>query len=188
MASAELIEVRDAKTEEIKYLQPIPTRVSKKAIWAYAEEQRKKSQLSNGFELADLIRKNGGKIEYISIFDAHQTDAIKVNPDGTYVIRVSSLTGALRDNFTIAHELGHRLLHWPLVKKTDPHSGMVATRSVDTTKSDLVRCEWEANWFASAFLMPEEEFTVAFKNGFAAERFGVTSSAVLVRAKSLGLN
>ena len=64
---------------------------------------------------------------------------------------------------------------------------MKATRRVDEHDKDLVRWEWEANWFASAFLMPSEEFQKAFHDGDASEKFGVTSSAVSVRAKTLGL-
>jgi Zn-dependent peptidase ImmA (M78 family) len=51
----------------------------------------------------------------------------------------------------------------------------------------LVRCEWEANWFASAFLMPADEFKAAYAHGIASETFGVTAAAVEVRAKTLGL-
>jgi Zn-dependent peptidase ImmA (M78 family) len=65
---------------------------------------------------------------------------------------------------------------------------MRATRKVDDTNEALRRCEWEANWFASAFLMPEKAFSLAYKAGNASETFGVTQSAVEVRAKTLGLN
>lgn len=166
---------------------PIPSRAYKSAVWAFAEKQRTKTNLSNGFELPDLVKRNGGKIEYIDFFDADQTDAVIVRPDESFVIRLSSHTGALRDNFTIAHELGHKLMHWPLVKKNFPGLEMRATRRVDETDKDLMRCEWEANWFASAFLMPKDEFEEAYGDGVASERFGVTPAAVEVRAKTLGL-
>lgn len=169
------------------YLPPKPCRATKASVWAFAEEQRRKVRLSNGFQLAELVHKNGGEINYIGFLDADQTDAIIVEPDGRFVIRLSQHTGALRDNFTIAHELGHKLLHWPIVRKTNAGCGMKATRSVDESNQDLVRCEWEANWFASAFLMPEEEFKTAFRQGVASETFGVTEAAVNVRAKALGL-
>jgi Zn-dependent peptidase ImmA (M78 family) len=173
---------------KVEYLHPIPSRLKKLAVWRFAEKQRAKVKLSDGFQLVDLVRKNGGEISYIDFMDADQTDAIVVEPDERFVIRLSSHTGALRDNFTIAHELGHKLLHWPLVRKTHSGCGMKATRRVDESSQDLVRCEWEANWFASAFLMPEEEFKAAYTRGDASEKFGVTSSAVKVRAKTLGLS
>lgn len=179
---------RKASSErDVVYLPPEPTRVTKAGIWNYAERQRQRAKLEHGFQLHKLISSNGGRIEYISVTDEDQVDAIIVQPDGTFTIRLSSLTGALRDNFTIAHELGHKLLHWPKVKEKNPDCGMKATRWVDKSNESLVRCEWEANWFASAFLMPAEAFKVAFRNGVASEEFGVTEAAVQVRAKSLDL-
>lgn len=170
-----------------EYLPPEPTRVTKAGIWSYAERQRRRANLQHGFQLQDLVSRNGGRIEYISVTDEDQVDAIIVKPDGSFTIRLSSLTGALRDNFTIAHELGHKLLHWPKVKERHPDCGMKATRWVDKSNEALVRCEWEANWFASAFLMPADDFRIAYQDGVASEKFGVTDAAVQVRAKSLGL-
>ncbi len=174
-------------TSGVVYHAPIPSRAPKPYVWAYAEKQRQKVKLQNGFDLHELVKRNGGDIEYIGFMNEDQTDAIVIEPDGTFVIRLSSHTGTLRDNFTIAHELGHKLLHWPAVKKAYPGAGMKATRSVDASIKDLVRCEWEANWFASAFLMPEAEFKSAYAQGIASETFGVTAAAVEVRAKTLGL-
>lgn len=169
------------------YVPPIPSRAFKPKIFEFAERQRQRTGLKNGFELIELVKRNQGFIEYIGFMDEEQTDAIVVKPDNSFTIRLSSHTGALRDNFTIAHELGHLLLHWPLVRKAHPGIGMRATRRVDDTVEALERCEWEANWFASAFLMPSDEFRQAFFDGSAADTFGVTSSAVKVRAKNLGL-
>lgn len=172
----------------INYLPPIPSRASKPSVWAFAEKQRAAVGLNNGFDLPSLVSRNGGTIEYIGMFDDDQTDAIVVEPDRSFVIHLSSETGALRDNFTIAHELGHLLLHWPKVRKAHSGSGMRATRRVDESQDSLVRCEWEANWFASAFLMPEAEFREAYRKGIASETFGVTQAAVEVRAKTLKIN
>lgn len=177
-----------SQSNDTEYQFPIPSRATKASIWAFAEKQRKSVGLTNGFELPKLVARNKGEISYIGLLDDDQTDAIVVEPDGAFRIRLSSHTGALRDNFTIAHELGHRLLHWPLVKKQHPGSGMRATRRVEEGNTDLVRCEWEANWFASAFLMPKEEFKIAYENGLAESTLGVTPSAVAVGAKTLGLD
>jgi hypothetical protein len=181
-------EIQTEIEPKVSYLPPTPSRLKKSAVWRFAERQRAQVKLSDGFQLVDLVRKNGGEISYIDYMDADQTDAIVVEPDERFVIRLSSHTGALRDNFTIAHELGHKLLHWPLVRKANFGCGMKATRRVDVNSPDLVRCEWEANWFASAFLMPAEEFEAAYIRGDASERFGVTPSAVKVRAKTLDLS
>lgn len=54
------------------------------------------------------------------------------------------------------------------------------------------RTEYEANWFAASFLMPEDKFRAAYsataKDIFeVAAKFRVSVSAALVRAKTLGL-
>lgn len=175
-------------TDGTKYVNPIPSRATKSGIFAFAEKQRLRTGLQNGFDLPALVKRNRGELSYIGFMDDDQTDAIVVEPDGAFRIRLSSHTGALRDNFTIAHELGHLLLHWPLVRKKNSECGMRATRKVDDSDEALRRCEWEANWFASAFLMPEDAFRVAYRQGNASEIFGVTQSAVEVRAKSLQIN
>lgn len=184
------INMVDTATErsEIQYHPPVPSRASKSRIWTFAEELRQNVSLTNGFQLADLVKRNGGEISYINFLDVDQTDAIVVQPDNSFTIRLSSQTGSQRDNFTIAHELGHLLLHWPIVQKTHPGHGMRATRRVEPDNEALTRCEWEANWFASAFLMPADEFEIAYKKGVASDAFGVTSAAVAVRAKTLGLS
>jgi Zn-dependent peptidase ImmA (M78 family) len=172
----------------VSYLPPIPSMVSKPNVWAFAEKQRRKVGLTNGFELPELVSRNGGVIKDIGFFDEDQTDAIIVDPDNSFVIHLSSETGALRDNFTVAHELGHLLMHWPKVRKAHEGDGMRATRWVDEDNTSLIRCEWEANWFASAFLMPEGEFRKAYSKGVASETFGVTQAAAEVRAKTLGID
>lgn len=185
---AETFMGEEPMTDVAKYIMPTPSRATKSRIFAFAEKQRAKTGLTNGFDLPDLVKKNRGELSYIGFMDEDQTDAILVEPDGSFRIRLSSHTGALRDNFTIAHELGHFVLHWPLVRKNNPGCGMRATRKIDETNDALRRCEWEANWFASAFLMPEAVFREAYIAGNASEIFGVTQSAVDVRAKALGID
>ena len=118
-------------TASIEYKEPSPTRARKASICEYADKLREKVGLKNGFELSEVVNRNGGKLSYIDFMDDDQTDAIVVNPEDKFIIRLSSHTSALRDNFTIAHELGHFVLHWPIVKQKNPGCGMKATRKVD---------------------------------------------------------
>lgn len=68
-----------------------------------------------------------------------------------------SLVGSVRYNFTLAHELGHFVLH----RKCDV-GGEMSDTSVDlfNTPEDVQTerqwAEWQANNFASALLMPRE--------------------------------
>ena len=100
---------------------------------------------------------------------------------------------APRYRFTVAHELGHLFLHFPIVSETAPDSGMIATRWVDETgdSEQLKRAEWEANWFAAAFLMPSNAFQSMLRSFsgnivHVAARFGVSVQAAEIRAKTLG--
>lgn len=107
-----------------------------------------------------------------------------------FTIYLPTMTSPARDRFTIAHELGHLFLHYPTLARDYPGQVMIATRWVDDDDPDQKRAEWEANWFAAAFLMPANAFTQAYRCESPEEvsdSFGVSMQAVTVRAKSLGL-
>jgi Zn-dependent peptidase ImmA (M78 family) len=100
-----------------------------------------------------------------------------------------------RKRFTIAHEIGHQLLHM---------SGQLDTEFIDTldnfrtTESPLDegwsperRKEWEANVFAASLLMNEELVRERWVNCQDTSRiawmFQVSTTAMLVRLNQLGL-
>ncbi|WP_245443046.1 ImmA/IrrE family metallo-endopeptidase [Methylobacterium terrae] len=98
----------------------------------------------------------------------------------------------VRDRFTIAHELGHLFLHYAMIVRNFPGAMMIATRWVKEDNDDLKRAEWEANWFAAAFLMPAAKFKKCLEENdghvnVVAVQFGVSPKAAEVRAQSLGL-
>jgi Zn-dependent peptidase ImmA (M78 family) len=73
--------------------------------------------------------------------------------DGLVIIAVNATNAHVRQRFTIAHELGHLLLHRNRVFVDKP----VAVRYRDARSSLAVsREEIEANRFAAALLMPRE--------------------------------
>ncbi|MCO5089157.1 MAG: ImmA/IrrE family metallo-endopeptidase [Methylobacteriaceae bacterium] len=172
--------------------QPIPLRVSKRTISDFAE--RVANQL--GFRVGDTIEpfvvRLGGKIVYKTPAHLERLpESIIVRSESDFTIFLPSMTSPQRDRFTIAHELAHLILHYPLAKEQYPNLPMVATRWVDEKNQDLVRTEWEANWFAAAFLMPEMRFRELHKQvGLAAAStiFKVSQNAAKIRASSLGLN
>ena len=94
-----------------------------------------------------------------------------------------------RQQFSIAHELGHLLLH-KLGKK---NSQEVYYRK----NGNNSRLEWEANEFAAALLMPRDEFVNFCLNNAdtfgnidlnaVANNFGVSKQAVRVRGSVLKL-
>lgn len=133
--------------------------------------------------LRGLVARLGGTITIASDASLLEVDggSLVVQPGGdVFEIRLSPVTSTLRDNFTIAHELGHLVLHYPL--NTAP------TAPISYNRFGTNLFEIQANRFAAAFLMPADEFRSARtelsddKYGIAA-RFGVSTSAVAIRQK-----
>lgn len=168
---------------------PKPAPLSKAQVSQFAEEIAKSLGFNAGDDIATVVRNLGGDIEYQDIW--HLTDgesgSIVVPSADEFKITLASHTSNERDRFTIAHELGHYFLHCLLPASSgNDFVPMRATRY----GNDLA--EWQANWFAASFLMPEEEFRRVFaENGgdeyVVAKHFGVSAAAANVRAKSLGL-
>lgn len=166
----------------------------KAQIHALAETLAHKVEFKHTDPIEPLVVKLGGRIEYKTA--DYETDrlpeSIVIDAINDFTIFLPSVTAAVRDRFTIAHELGHLFIHFPIVQKTHPGDGMYATRWVDESNPDLIRAEWEANWFAAAFLMPEVIFRSVFRslNGsleLTSVQFGVSIMAATIRAKTLNL-
>lgn len=119
-----------------------------------------------------------------------------------YCILVNSTQSAGRKSFTIAHELGHYLLHKSKLeqdteiissaKGIDFNSQLYITRQDITADSsnEYRRLETEANNFAAEVLMPKDEFLKQCiqLNSIddVANYFGVSISAATIRADRLG--
>jgi Zn-dependent peptidase ImmA (M78 family) len=168
---------------------PIPSMLTKPDVHAFAESVATQLGYNPGDPMEPLLAKIGGRMAFRDIFSSSENaDSIKVDPDGTFTIFVSGLTSAERDRFTIAHELGHYFLHFPIFRKQHPGMPMVATRWVDETNGAQRRAEWEANWFAAAFLMPEKLFRDQYEAverdiRALASKFGVSVHAAEIRLK-----
>lgn len=106
------------------------------------------------------------------------------NDVGVYTIKVNSLHHPKRQRFTLAHELAHYCLHRHL--QTD-FEDRVLFRGGEISPE-----ENEANSFAGEILMPTEQFMENIRAGNnsiqeLSDAFKVSSLAVRVRAKQLGL-
>lgn len=88
----------------------------------------------------------------------------------------NALKGNGRDRFTIAHELGHYLMH--------TSDDIVFTRNSEKLKP-YEDSEWQANTFASELLMPNYLITEKDTVFTLMNRFGVSSSAARVRLSKL---
>lgn len=172
-----------------EYVLPIPGYYSKAAVGKSAEALAQELNFEIGDALEPLVEELGGSIVY-GHTDDDEVDggSIVVRDYDDFEVILSEFTSPSRDRFTIAHELGHLFLHFPLVAAQNAGCTMRATRWVDNRDSDQQRAEWEANWFAAAFLMPEEPFLKSVDEQgirYAAVKFNVSSSAAGVRLSSL---
>ena len=112
------------------------------------------------------------------------------------VIGVNTSHSPARQNFTIAHELGHLLLHDQEQLHVD-HEFRVRLRS-DASSQGTDEAEQEANFFAASLLMPREfierdlvneEYVDLLDDDFLrglARKYGVSAQALAIRLKTLG--
>lgn len=175
----------------VTYCEPTARGFRKADVQNFAEKMATSVEFAPGGSLEELVAKTGGQLAFGSSGTGdHESGSIIARSLDDYTIYLAQNTSRLRDRFTIAHELGHLTLHLPKIKESDPEAVMRATRWVDENDEGKKRAEWEANWFAAAFLMPREAFTEVFNDGGIAliqSEFDVSSAAAETRAKSLGL-
>lgn len=173
---------------------PIPCRATKAVIQAAAEGYAARIGFVPGSDISEVVEGLGGRIVYRDFFLVRRAESIHVRAEDDFEIFVPHETSAARDRFTIGHELGHLLLHYPQLLRA--HAGeeevqMKADRYLpDGVSEDVKRCEWEANWFSAAFLMPSTAFIAAWRKASGnveaiARQFLVSTSAAENRFKSL---
>ncbi len=144
----------------------------------------KKLEFSPGKSaLQKIVSALNGKVLYKDL--SKKTDknrySMEVVKPNDFTIYASDASSSLRDNYIFAHEIAHYILHTDFGEKPTKFK-----RYAD----DLL--EWEANWFAASFLMPEDEFIkISSKyNGSIlkiAAHFNITEVAVEMRSERLGL-
>lgn len=174
-------------------MRPKPVNATKASIHKFAERAAAALDFAPRDPIKGLVRRLGGEIVYRSADQDNPErlpESIIVRSTKDFTIYLPTMTSRERDRFTIAHELGHLFLHYPLIAKANPLSVMAATRWVDEKDSEQQRAEWEANWFAAAFLMPAELFRQALDEwdddiAMVASEFGVSTKAAEIRKKTL---
>jgi len=158
--------------------------LSKDRIHNIAESVAELLNYEPGDDLEPVVLGLGGGLFSVGDdeFDVTVDGSIRVDAPANFQIYVAEYSGPLRSRFTIAHELGHYFLHF------DPDLGPMKAARYGTG-----RVEWEANWFAAGFLMPETKFRGALDaaDGYlmdVSSEFRVSLSAAEIRAKNLGLD
>lgn len=173
----------------MKTIGPKATGLSKVAISKLAESVATDLGYLRHKNIRKTIDEIGGDVEVVDYWlQSNQAGSLKVQGESDFRIYVPAHTTIERDNFTIAHELGHYVLHY-LYFDLHQKKGQI----FEATRYGSGREEWEANWFAASFLMPDRIFKAAFKSTAGhidslARKFKVSTAAAWVRAQSLELN
>lgn len=89
-----------------------------------------------------------------------------------------AIKGKARDRFTVAHEIGHAVMHVGTLNRVESGTAVPAYRNP----------EWQANKFAAALLMPRQLIHQCTSTGEIVTKFGVSREAAHYRAKDLGMH
>ncbi|MDF2116382.1 ImmA/IrrE family metallo-endopeptidase [Roseiarcaceae bacterium H3SJ34-1] len=100
-----------------------------------------------------IVRAAGVVVQY-SPFDGELSGMAFIK-DGQPIIGVNSLHSSTRQRFTLAHELGHILLHRPVLEASGVHVDKGSLRRDSLSSEGVDDQEIEANNFAAELLMPE---------------------------------
>lgn len=167
---------------------PVETGLSKVTVLKLGADVSARLGYEPGQDLQPIVRRLGGVIRYQSWIEATDGGSLEVYPDkpGTeespsFVIRISPNVGNLRNRFTIAHELGHYFLH-----------AEVGAKAIRVNRDGSDRVEWEANWFAAGFLMPEDRFRADWQDTagnvpLMVGIYQVSEPVIEIQKKNLGL-
>ncbi len=136
--------------------------------------------------LEKAIALMGGQIQLVDDPSRQEVEggSLIIRSERDFTISLSPYTTPLRDNFTIAHEVGHLILHF-FLQSPKPET------PVGFTRYGSGSLEWQANRFAAALLMPEQEFRDKH-SAFDGDEFRlsgyfeVSRPAAVARAESLG--
>ncbi|MGE0539174.1 MAG: ImmA/IrrE family metallo-endopeptidase [Dehalococcoidia bacterium] len=142
--------------------------------------------------LASLV---GATIRY-EPFDGSLSGMAYRRPDAVNVIGVNSLQPLTRKRFTIAHEIGHLLLHSDDDMHVDEYVP-IGFRN-DVSSMAINEREVEANQFAAELLMPADTISREFQSipedvqiediiDRLSQRYGVSSEAMTIRLSRLKL-
>ena len=164
-----------------------PSNLSRKAIEEIAESLSIAHNCTRHSALNEMLEPFGGELQLRDYLQSGKTGSIEIRSKNDFDVYIPLHTSPEQDRFTVAHELGHYVLHylWPAHK--GERTGMVYA---DRYGHD--RAEAEANWFASAYLMPRQKVKKLWEEntrsaGAFAAHFAVSTAAASHRLKRLNL-
>ncbi|WP_268624293.1 helix-turn-helix domain-containing protein [Paenibacillus alvei] len=118
---------------------------------AHLARKRLDLSISTNDDLLFQIEKSGVFVFEKAIGEEIDAYSLWTRNDRPYIILGNLKRSAARRNFDLAHELGHLLLHYQL-------------EFVNLDRKEHKNIENEANMFAGALLLPEDEFSLDMKD------------------------
>lgn len=153
-----------------------------------------KYQSTAPVDVEGLIRAVGVHLDKEASLHPEISGQIGLNKNGTYEIAVNKNDFYYRSRFTMAHELGHYILHRDLLADgTDDTKAYRSTPDGEFYNRNIKPFhETEANQFAANLLMPpslvRREWVACGDDVAAmAKKFAVSKEAMNYRLKNLGL-
>ncbi len=123
-------------------------------------------------------------VEYTPLEDDLSGILRKDEETNSWNMQVNAKHHPNRRRYTIGHELAHFCLH--------RHQENRFVDKIFFRGDESSKAEWQANEFAGAILMPEQELREAVRSGMRgiddlADKFKVSTIALRIRAKNLGM-
>lgn len=169
------------KLSKLEYIKSIAGNLNERFMDRHSPDN------SLNLDILKLVEKLGGQVCEQGYVQINGNSLEVMESDGSFNIYVSAVDNEKRQKFTIAHELGHYIIHY---LGGDPESRKTVYFRTSYAQGGLA--EYEANVFAANLLMPESKFRECFEDrdgdlSAIADDFGVSIAAAEVRARSLGL-
>lgn len=166
--------------------------IEKKALRLLVETNNLKAPI----QVKDLIKNLGIKLSPVDL--GEDVSGVLVIDNDNFKIGYNSTESLVRQRFTLAHELGHFVLHKKDKKKEVFVDNVTYMFRKSNSRSKDYKVEMEANQFAAALLMPqsliEEEINNLNQNFLSdhdlidelAKKFKVSQIAMTYRLNNLG--
>jgi hypothetical protein len=138
---------------EIKELQPCS--LSYEEISKLAEDVAVVLNFKAGDPIESIVERLGGTIEYYPL-EVRNPVTIKVENNSKFILKLPQIIFLLHKRLSIAHEIGHFILHSQL--------GKYQIEAYRIAKSIDDEVEYEANLFARHFLVTDDELLEFIKH------------------------
>lgn len=133
-------------------------------------------------DITKVVKEFNTHVQFVKFKDESISGAFEKDTKTIYIADKESFP---RKMFSIAHELGHLLLHTKKEREFFYRMDILKITEEERTEDQ------EANWFAASLLMPKELVTryweASKSTDLLTRLFGVSPSAVYFRLKNLGL-